>query len=337
MAGDLADMFPGARFLHILRDGRRVVHSMVNFLSGQSERVQAQLKQRGVGIPWLDFREACKTWRLYVELALDFAAGNPARCLTVVNERLVEDPQKCFGEIFDFLEVPYQDGPADYFRSHRINSSFPETTGSRGTPYQLSEPWKKWTPKQTSLFQEKAGVLLERCGFVPGRCPGSAGSARTGVGSDSLIPDGQWAATSATIAGMRAPENLIPPDGTGKHQRYDRMIERIRDTVRSTIPAQATLIIVSHGDDNLLNMDGREAWHFPQGPGGVYAGFYPADGAGVVAHLEDLRAKGASHFLLPSTELWWLKHYALLKDHLERHYRTLVRQDDTCVIFALAE
>lgn len=169
MVDDLAEMFPGAQFLHILRDGRRVVHSMINFLSGQSDSVRADLNRKGVVIPWLDFREACKTWRHYVEVALNFAARNPSRCLTMVNERLAGDPEKGFGEIFDFLDVPHERGPALFFQSNRINSSFQSSAHSGGTAYQLSEPWKTWSADKWTIFHEQAGALLDRCGFDQGR------------------------------------------------------------------------------------------------------------------------------------------------------------------------
>jgi len=33
--------------------------------------------------------------------------------------------------------------------------------------------------------------------------------------------------------------------------------------------------------------------------------------------------------------LWWLDHYAGLRDHLDRHGRVVVRDDRTAVIYAL--
>src|SRR6516164_683846 len=110
MVDVLGDMFPDAFFLHILRDGRRVVNSMVN---------------SGFGEQWSnDFREACKTWRHFVELAMCFCAEHPARSLTVMNEKLVEDPPARFREIFDLIGVPYEEAPAEFIRTNRINSSY---------------------------------------------------------------------------------------------------------------------------------------------------------------------------------------------------------------------
>jgi hypothetical protein len=81
---------------------------------------------------------------------------------------------------------------------------------------------------------------------------------------------------------------------------YQRLVRRIREVVRSTLPSEATVIVVSKGDDELLKLDGQRAWHFPQNEEGVYAGYYPADGAQAIAHLEELRKKGASSCSSPA-------------------------------------
>ena len=73
---------------------------------------------------------------------------------------------------------------------------------------------------------------------------------------------------------------------------YQQLVERIREVVRTALPAEATVIVVSKGDNELLELDGKRAWDFPQNEEGVYAGYHPADSAGAIAHLEELRAKG---------------------------------------------
>jgi hypothetical protein len=96
------------------------------------------------------------------------------------------------------------------------------------------------------------------------------------------------------------------------------------------------VIVISKGDDELLRLDGKQGWHFPRATNGVYAGFYPADSAAAIAHLEELRAAGGDYLLIPETALWWLDHYAEFRRHLESHYRRVIsRQQDGCVIFAL--
>jgi hypothetical protein len=120
------------------------------------------------------------------------------------------------------------------------------------------------------------------------------------------------------------------------HLRYQRLMGRIREVAGAAVPAGATVLVVSRGDDELLKFDGATGWHFPQDEDGVYAGYNPADGAAAVAHLEELRAKGAQYLLLPTTALWWLDHYQEFRRHLDEHYPVVVRRDDVCWVFALA-
>ncbi len=100
------------------------------------------------------------------------------------------------------------------------------------------------------------------------------------------------------------------------------------------VPVDATVLVVSKGDDDLLDL-GRRAWHFPQGEDGGYAGYHPADAEVCIAEMERLRARGADFLLLPSTVLWWLEYYAAFGDHLRTRYEPLVREEDTCALFDL--
>ena len=66
------------------------------------------------------------------------------------------------------------------------------------------------------------------------------------------------------------------------------------------LPPDATVVVVSKGDEELLELGGgRRGLAFPAERGGVYAGYYPADGAEAIVHLEELREKGAGFLLVP--------------------------------------
>jgi hypothetical protein len=123
----------------------------------------------------------------------------------------------------------------------------------------------------------------------------------------------------------------------GKTLAYVKQILRTQQVVRATLPAGATVLVVSKGDEELLKLDGRTAWHFPQTLDGVYAGTHPANSIAAIAQLEALRVRGADYLLFPSTALWWLEHYTAFRDHLRRRYQEVVRQDDACVVYDLCE
>lgn len=124
---------------------------------------------------------------------------------------------------------------------------------------------------------------------------------------------------------------------TARSQDYPQLIARVKEAVRAAVPAGAIVAVVSKGDEELLRLEGRKGWHFPQRDDGVYAGHYPLDSAAAIAHVEALRAKGAQFLLFPSTAFWWLDHYKELRQHLESRYRAVVRHEETCLIFALRE
>jgi hypothetical protein len=114
---------------------------------------------------------------------------------------------------------------------------------------------------------------------------------------------------------------------------YEHMKDAIRAVARGSLPA-GPAIVVSRGDEDLLQLDGREAWHYPLGNGGVYAGFYPPDSAAAVGHLEELIRRGARFLIFPSTGFWWLAHYDGLRRYLdERHAR--LWSDQHCIVYEL--
>jgi hypothetical protein len=122
-----------------------------------------------------------------------------------------------------------------------------------------------------------------------------------------------------------------------KHVHYRRLIRRIRETVHTALPPGATVVVVSKGDEELLELgEGRRGLHFPQNEEGVYAGYYPADSAEAIAHLEELRARGAEFLLFPGTAFWWLEKYEEFGRHLDSCYRR-VWEDEACIIYGLAE
>jgi hypothetical protein len=128
-------------------------------------------------------------------------------------------------------------------------------------------------------------------------------------------------------------ESAAAADGGEPVADYEELIQRIHTTALAALPAEAHVLIVSRGDEALFP-PGLAAAHFPQGPSGVYAGYYPADSGAAIAQLEQCRAEGAEFLLLPSTGFWWLDYYGGLLQHLMGRGRVL-HHDGHCVIFDL--
>jgi hypothetical protein len=119
--------------------------------------------------------------------------------------------------------------------------------------------------------------------------------------------------------------------------RYRDLVAEIRDAVDAALPSRATIAVVSRGDPNLLELGGRTAWHFPQTEDGTYTGFHPVDSEDAIKRLEALGAKGADYLLFPSTARWWLEYYEDFARHLDRWYRRVTDEADTCLVYSLRE
>jgi GT2 family glycosyltransferase len=189
----LSEMFPEARFLHILRDGRRVVHSMINFhrAMGSPEAVE-QMRKAGRLPPWTsDFGDACRTWARFVDKSVEFCDRHPQRTHTVRNEQLITEPQEAMRDVLEFLGVAQEPGPARFLRTNRINSSFAASGRSEEAPPELSEPWLAWPPEQRDAFVEYAGRTMVECGLST--------EAELGAGVESIEQEtGNGAGPAAT-------------------------------------------------------------------------------------------------------------------------------------------
>jgi O-antigen biosynthesis protein len=207
--------------------------------------------------------------------------------------------------------------------------------------------WKNHVNELTTwLDQQKSRSLHEREAQSAGRglpalkTPGAqyrerAGSTepagrRTAGYGEQLAPD------SPRFA---APGVGDPPDGINGYRRkrssYPYIRQRIREAVNAELPTGCVVVVVSRGDDNLLQLGPRQGWHFPQTEAGEYAGFHPADSSQAIAYLEEVRSKGADFLLFPSTAFWWLGFYGDFQKYLESRY-PCVCSDPSCLIFELS-
>jgi GT2 family glycosyltransferase len=150
--------------------------------------------------------------------------------------------------------------------------------------------------------------------------------------------------TLATLCELQAalahrPDGVPPGNGftPSPRLRYECDLIRLRERVRDALPSGAKVAVVSRGDDELLDLGGPAAHHFPQTDDGRYAGHHPADSTEAIRHLEEVRSRGTEYLLFPKTAFWWLEHYAEFRNYLDQHCRALVRDDQACIVFSLCE
>jgi hypothetical protein len=167
MVDVLAEMFPGASFLHIVRDGRAAVHSMLNLVNTLTEERRSQM-QAGYFLPdWTrNFEAACSIWRESVEAAAAACERHPDRFLTVSYTRLATSPEEAFSEILDFLGAAFEDAPADYWSSTKQGSSFRGAAENEARLASGSRRWAEWLPEERAVFADLAGPTMVKHGLA---------------------------------------------------------------------------------------------------------------------------------------------------------------------------
>lgn len=123
-------------------------------------------------------------------------------------------------------------------------------------------------------------------------------------------------------------------EGIRRDFEYQFMVQRIQKVVSSQLPLDAKLLVISKGDDRLLVLGGRTAWHFPQNEQGTYPGHNPSDSLEILDQLESLRASGAQYLLIPNTAYWMLEAYEQFGQHLQVWY-TRIWHDADAMLFQL--
>jgi hypothetical protein len=154
--------YPKARAVHIVRDGRDVVCSLLErgWLAASREGSDdAGLAYGAHARFWVEpdrveefrtaseARRAAWAWRRYVSAA----RAAPERILEIRYEELVSEPLKVAEQLADFLELP----PDPLANS--LSKAFDRSVGR----------WKKdLTPSQVRDVEEEAGDLLRELGYL---------------------------------------------------------------------------------------------------------------------------------------------------------------------------
>jgi LPS sulfotransferase NodH len=150
----IALCFPGARFIHVVRDPRAVASSLIRSEVHQSNA-------------W----HAAGRWRRDVSAGLLFEEGHRDAVLRIHYEHLVTDPAGTLEEIARFLEIEPEAGMLDGMSGRREYSRFYREIHAnldRPPTAAFVNRWREDLDEmQVEIVESVAGDLMERTGYQP--------------------------------------------------------------------------------------------------------------------------------------------------------------------------
>jgi len=150
----LLELFPDARFIHVIRDGRNVALSFLDSAFGPESIVGCALR-----------------WRRYVSRGITSGPRlGSGRYLEIRYEDLVREPATTARTVCRFIDVPFDDHMLRYFdRADEILGQIdhPESHSRlRLPPTQGLRDWRtEMSPDDAERFEAIAGSLLSRLGY----------------------------------------------------------------------------------------------------------------------------------------------------------------------------
>jgi hypothetical protein len=146
-------LFPNAKFIHLVRDGRDVALSIMHTSWGPS-----------------NLTRAAEDWRRKLELAHKMAAMLPGATLEIRFEDLVRDPAVILARICKFLGEEYEPQMLQYHESARermpeVSMKWHQNSVTEVNQDKVFE-WKtRMSKADRAVFQDVAGPVLETFGY----------------------------------------------------------------------------------------------------------------------------------------------------------------------------
>jgi SAM-dependent methyltransferase len=304
----LRKLFPNAKFIHIARDVVSVVRSMMHFASLSGADLVAN--EQAAYEYWLRTVRGC--------VEAERAYGSDV-VLRIRHKDLVACPEATLRKCLTFVGEEFAPACLEPLQL-RINSS------------RIPESYDPYDPNTDAKLRAEAHELSDWClNDVAGRIvPDETVAAEL---DHAFVRRAQYIAR-AGAAFQSALERAAAVERELETHR-SQLNNRVRLAVQAACTFDAIVAIISRGDDALMDLGGRAAWHFPRDDHGDYAGYHPGDSKEAIEHLESLRAKGANYLVIPEPSMWWLDHYKDFAKYLKERYQKVWVREDTGAIFSL--
>jgi hypothetical protein len=152
----LREAFPDARYIHLVRDGRDVAHSLSKVRFWKTHNVWWDGRKPGEmeADGWDPLQICGRNWAEDVLAAEKGLEGLPAgRCLTLSYESLLQQWEETLSSVCDFLQLEDSQPFLDAVRALDIQWRTPK--------------WHKlWTPEQVAVVESEQRDLLLKYGYL---------------------------------------------------------------------------------------------------------------------------------------------------------------------------
>ncbi len=246
----ISEVYPGARFVHIIRDGRDVARSLLAKPWGP-DSVEAAAAE------WRDSVRAGRA-----------QAPSPARYRELRYEELLARPDSAIGSLFDWLDLPGD----EVVVSQALGEARTALSVDATRPATQAGKWREvFRPRDLAAFERSAGDLRAELGYE--RASSASWRRRLAV-PPRLRPLGVRSAARAQRGLRRLPgrirargagPSLAPgPSPSQRQVAVDRLLGALqageREAVESCLSADALITIVGReGSTSMRGAPGRTA------------------------------------------------------------------------------
>jgi hypothetical protein len=129
-----------------------------------------------------------------------------------------------------------------------------------------------------------------------------------------------------------AAPRVVPDLSHQEEQR--RCLPAMRTLLENLLPDEDVVLVLSKGDDSLLNLD-RPAWHFPHDASGRHVPLEADGGRHTVLQLQTLSREGIRYLVVPAAGLSTLMRLSALSAYLNGECRCLAFRWQICVVYEL--
>ncbi len=150
---EILEMYPNAKIIHIIRDPRAVIASLLKMPNNSKDVIIH-----------------AASWRSDIWSALEFAHKNNSNFITTHYEDLVKNPRAALNKIVKFLDEPFDDKMLQY--QHNASTMLKDEPWKEGTFKGVYESSiLKWQTQlsnaQICLIELITGSLMKKFGYTP--------------------------------------------------------------------------------------------------------------------------------------------------------------------------